>query len=262
MLINQRKEYSKIWLLLLASLFYCCSEHKKQIVKGEEYDREGVFINDSVPHGLIRFYKANSSNLVATENYKYGVLHGPSLNYHQGNLIQKSVFVNGLKEGYSEIFDSITSNLKFKRFYHHGKHMGHSLEYDEQGAVKGYFFRSFDNSKLFEFYADSGKNEYSYSSIENLENFTLSEILINNEFKINFFTYLIYPPRFFVEYKIKLIDSSGEIRDSIVLSRSKVFEELPLPYPNDVVKPVFEINVYDSIRQKRTFIINHIEIRE
>ena len=253
----------KIEILLIFSLLFlgCSNRESIQIIKGEEFDREGVFINDSIPNGKIKFFLSESNVLAATREYDNGKLNGESINYYNGKIIQILYFENGYQIGLAHAFDSSTGILKQSANYYFDKQMGPNYNKENNGSLESYSFKSFDNKELFWLEYNENSKLIKYDHLEKLENFTLESVEINNQEKLRLFTYLIYPPKLRVSYKINYFNSEGVVVDSLFFNKNEIFREEIIEYPNDNSNPAFIIDIFDSINKTEKTIITEIKIK-
>ncbi len=92
----------------------------KQIKDGKwkEFNRhavliaEGFYVN-GVKHGMWREYYDETGTVSIEENYRHGIPHGPFRSFYpSGLLFSKGQFVDGLREGYFNIYDEQGKNIK------------------------------------------------------------------------------------------------------------------------------------------------------
>jgi antitoxin component YwqK of YwqJK toxin-antitoxin module len=234
--------------------------HKK--IRGDEFDRVGTFTDDSIPRGSIKYYTTGSDELVAIREFKEGVLNGPSINYHDGRIIQTLNFKNGLENGFANVYDTSKGFLKQQEFYFNGRQLGPSIQYDSLNSILSYEFRNFENHELFSFYLDS-RNNYVHDNYDKMISVNFNRVTKNNEKKLRLFTYLIYPPKTSVQYKIGYYNEKEQQVDSVILPKSDdVFWEGFVDHPAPNKKPALVISIYDSLELKSHVFFNYLALKD
>ncbi|WP_037325183.1 toxin-antitoxin system YwqK family antitoxin [Salinimicrobium terrae] len=92
------------------------SQNGKVISEGEMYDRERT--------GLWTYYHKDSDQVMMTENYKNGKLHGPKkIYYDKGQLAEEATYMNGELHGSRKLFSVkgiVLEDLTYKSGELHG----------------------------------------------------------------------------------------------------------------------------------------------
>jgi antitoxin component YwqK of YwqJK toxin-antitoxin module len=86
--------------------------------KWKEFNRHGVLIAegvyvDNAKHGTWIEYYDHTGTKMIQEDYRYGVQHGRFTSYHpNGRIFSQGQFVNGLREGYFNVYDEQGNNTR------------------------------------------------------------------------------------------------------------------------------------------------------
>ena len=235
-----------------------CNNNSKRITKGS-FDLEGVFVKDSIPDGVIKYYKKNTNNLVATREFKNGLLNGPSINYHGEKKIQTLNYMDGLANGFSELYDSATGIITNREYYYNDRRIGPSFQYNLDGSLMNYQFDNFENKSLYQINYNTQEKKFISDDIDKLVNINISEDLVDNEEKLKIFFYTIYPPKQTVVYKLIYYDAYENAIDSVDIQNSgRIFWEGFLSLPSNDQKLAFVISRFDSIGMRNQASINYL----
>jgi hypothetical protein len=240
-----------------------CHPNEVQRIKGEKFDMVGVFVKDKVPDGLIKYFKPNSDTLVSTSKYINGILNGNTVNYYRNKVVQVQLYMNGVKDGYTYIYDTTKNFLCEKDFYFKGRRIGPSYTLNEMGEVLSFDFTDFENKIVYKVSQDSTGNYHAYK-IEDLVTLNASEELDAPNDKIRVFFYLIYPPKATTTYKIAYFNKSDSIVKSINVSNRPIdlyFDEL-VDSPSQDQKLALVVSRYDSILQKQQSVVTYMVNRD
>jgi hypothetical protein len=258
---QQNKGVFKLVVTCIIIFFISCNDNKITRIKAGEFEMEGKFLDDSIPTGLIKYYKQNNNNLIATREFNNGTLNGASINYYGKKIIQIINYKDGLEFGFKKVFDSISGSLINSEFFYYGKKIGPTYEYSQSGTLLNFDFRNFENETLYSVEYDSLSNQYISDKAEKLVNLNVDEAWVNNEKKLRIFFYNIFPPKASVNYKICYFDETNNIIDSIKTPKriEEFFWEKYIDYAKNNQKLAFIVTRYDSTTNKSQSIINYIK---
>lgn len=252
-----------MFTLLLITAMGCKHGQGVQLIKGKEADREGVFLHDTIPTGLIKYYKPGTGELVGVRRFENGIEQGDAINYYMTRMIQKIHFTNGLQEGFDEVYDSTTGQITEKINYWHGKEIGPTYYYNSLGKIDSYEFRDFEGRIIFSASFDSASQDHPYDDFEKLYTATVHEVVQNNQSSLGIFTYLISPPHTRVNYKVSHFDHNDKEIDSFLIpSNQAFFWEGYIKLNSDKDTPAVVITVWDSLQNKSKTYINYLLPKE
>jgi len=260
-MIQQIKEVFKLLVTCLIIFFVSCNGNKTTRLKVGEFEMEGKFSNDSIPTGLVKYYKKNTDNLIATREFNNGILNGESINYYGKKVIQTINYKDGLELGFKKNFDSSSGSLINSEFFYYGKSVGPAYEFSQSGTLLNFDFRNFENETLYSVEHDSLSNKYVSDAAEKLVNLNVDEAWVNNEKKLRIFFYNIFPPKANVTYRICYFDEANNVIDSIKLPirSEEFFWEQYVDYAKKNQKLAFIVTRYDSTTKQSQSIVTNIK---
>jgi hypothetical protein len=217
-------------ILVFATILFACKEKKSQVPKTRKIILEDVFAegnisDDSVFHGLIKFYDTNTKKLAIEAYYEEGIIDGKRIDYYpNGTMKSLGFYENGKQNGTVIFYDSLGAITSKQDFYYDLK-AGNNIVFSREKPSE-YYFKSLESYNLFYVNYDSIKdkkiekiNDKSFF-FWNINDFTtVSNSGTVNESKIGFI-YILNPPDFNFEYSLCVINN----KDSI-LRTEKTFEK-------------------------------------
>jgi hypothetical protein len=225
-------------IVLIAISLYCCKSETRTIeILKDGVLSKGQIIDDSLYHGIVRFYGANNENL-GYSTYKYGIQNGWSVRYN--GQIKDSVFYrNGYKNGYGYVFKN--NIITYQGYYYQDRNVGGTFRYDSNGNVLHYSFLNFEGKVIYEARYD---DSIPYVSDTNVFRFNVYDREINGVTKPYLFLYLVFPPHYKCHYEIAQLDSSKKIVDSKKIPEygffyDAILESLPAGKSYAIVMYVF-----------------------
>lgn len=249
----------KLYVILIL-LFIACKSNKNNInvktttIRKGDLIISGHILSDSTYDDTIT-YTSNDGNLVRKETYKNGRQNGLQIEYYtNGHQMSIMSFENGLKNGFSQYYDSI-GKLIYSDFYYYNLTVGPIIYYDSSDNPKRYFFSNLQNEDLLDI---NYKNWKGISSIVNkCINFTTNKIRRGDESKLEVLMYLINPPKFSFEYSVfkkKLVSQDDSFTNVKTISNNFPFKYIELPMLNKDEQYLIGLTVYDSILNKKTIV--------
>jgi hypothetical protein len=249
------------FFVFLPVFFAACkhnNERQWRLLKGTTYDKEGFYINDTIPDGVINYYVPGSKDVVCKRTYTNGILNGIEISYHNRKPIQLYTYKNGVFEGDHFVFDSLTSKVIVRDYYTNGRLIGPITYYNSDGSLNSFSFKNYEHETLFSLDVDSAKKELIYDWPQKLADPKVSPVLIDNVSKHQVFIYLIRPPMIKVTYSFGRFDSHGNLFDSTLLE-GRVYWEGAFPDSDTLGRYGFSVRVYDSSINKEYRIINYLK---
>lgn len=258
---RNKKELFNITISIILFIMIGCNTESPKKIRAGNFEMEGIFLDDSIPDGIIKYYELSTGNLIGSKEFIKGVLNGKANNYYNSQIIQTINYKNGIESGFAELFDSSKGYLKRKDFYYYGRKVGPSFIFDNKGSLLSYDFTSFENKVVYSVERDSISEHYYSDPIESLETISVNEAIFNGEKRLRVFFYLIYPPKTRVDYEVVYLDKVENKIDSLLIpnAASNFYWEGYLKYPAMDQKAAIQIRRYDSLSNKNQIMLTFLE---
>jgi hypothetical protein len=215
------------------------------IIKG---DIKGTYYNDTV-----RYYDLQNE-LIQKSYFANGKKEGKSFGYYRdGKLMTVCNYDNGLKNGYNSYYDQF-GNCYYRDFYYYDLVVGPVSLFENDGNPKLYYFINLQNETLLKIdYRDWGGIKDVYSSCIN---FTYHMERVGTTHELAVLLYLMNPPRFSFEYSILKKKATSDHDFTLVMRISNNF-----PFKNVLLSAIdtseqytVGLQIYDSLLHKHTSI--------
>lgn len=257
----RKKRLFNITVYFILLILSSCNTDVPKRIKAGNFEMEGIFLHDSIPDGIIKYYELKTDNLVGSKEFNKGVANGKAINYHNSKIIQTVNYKNGIESGFAELFDSSKGYLKQRDFYYYGRKVGPSFVFDDKGSLLSYYFTNFENKVMYSVELDSMFGKYYSDPIESLESISVDEAIFNGEKRLRVFFYLVNPPKARVDYEIVYLDKAESKTDSLTIpnAASNFYWEGYLKYPLNDQKAAIQISRYDSLNNKSQVVLAFLE---
>jgi antitoxin component YwqK of YwqJK toxin-antitoxin module len=207
-----------IVFIFLYSTVVGCNNTKTRSIQLANQVAEGNISKDSTYEGLIKFYDKNNRQLLSEATYTNNVLEGYRVFYFPNG--QKKVEMNyksGEPLGFTKIYNK-QGSLEKEQYFYYGLQVGSSIQYANE-TPKQYFFYSFDDALLFHLDYDSIGSKRIDELQEKFFFFRKKDLQLfdfkSNEHKVEYFIYLISPPKYKFTYSLCQIDSSFKVLETM-----------------------------------------------
>ena len=232
----------------------CNHDRKTELKSQGKYLVEANFVNDTIIDGPAKYYL--DGKLAFITNYKNGIKHGPSINFHSNGKVYDSInFIYGRESGYHYVYDS-SGKLGYIDFYFSGHQFGPQTFY-ENNRISSFYFTTFEKFSVYEELYDSKGRPSNTKG--NLVNVFPYEVYSDGKLASGLFSYFIHPPHPKVEYAL-ILKESGSTKEILLkeFERNLVFVDTVLPRTKDGSNYFMKVSIYDSSDKIRKIILNEL----
>ncbi|MBX2925899.1 MAG: hypothetical protein KF746_27130 [Chitinophagaceae bacterium] len=245
---------SIVVLLLIAFFLNCKTKTNKKITIQDNRRIEG-YVNDKLLYdGVVRYYDAQTDQLLQESTFADGKLNGETRTYDLiGQITSEQMYESDKLNGWSSLFDS-SGKIIYKNYYYYGLKVG-AVQFFKSGVPADYYFYTFDNQLLLHLDYDSlhGKkiNEIQPNLFYfQLRSYDLKESLSELPEESECFLYTLNPPQF--DFKYSLISTDSSFNDQKIIKKIEnetPFRVFTLPRTERGRLIALKLDIYDSINE-------------
>lgn len=228
-------------------------DRKLRIIEKDGLTIKGYAIRDTIFDDTVYYYNSEDK-LMRKELYANGKLNGFSEEfYNNGNIKSQTAYSNGLKNGANNYYNYFGKRI-YSDNYYHDLAVGPVVYYDTSGMAKRFYFISFDNKTLLDIDYTVWKGVSDF--VPKLVNYTYEIQQVDSVQQANIFLYIIKPPRFLTKYSLYKRNKKKDSDQTFIanLSSQQPFIDYSLPVLNEDYYYVLQLDIYDSIINKRSII--------
>lgn len=233
-------------IFFFSCILSCKNESSNKLVR--------IVNNDSTIVGTIKDdtikYYDNENRLLGFETYENQKINGVSIKYYPSGVIKEiTEYENGLKNGRSITFDSL-SNKIFEEYSYYDLLVGPCIYYKE-GIPEKYYFTNLENETLFKIDYNSWKGVKDIAG-KCISKSALYEIADNGQGRIKLLLYLMNPPKF--NFKFFIQKKENEVFELIEeVQEIKPFKNIELPFKNGDEYRI-HLEIFDSLLNKKSVV--------
>jgi len=245
----------KIFVFFILVFICCCNNLPvKTKIQKDGYTLIGKFINDTIFDGVVDYY--DGQKLVYSASFKNNKKDGFAYNFYpNGKIKNQSFFELDKQNGNSIEYDSI-GNMIYKDHYYYDRQIGPVYFYNKNGSIREYYFLNFEGETLI--YRNYDSIKQTSQNPNNYFHMHISDALQDSTRKLQLFIYIIELPKYNLDYKICVKDTSGKMITVKDIPEGQVFFQMYLEPLKHLSNYCIQLNLFDSLTQKKQTILKEI----